>query len=242
MIEVGGVNVLVAFLAGLVSCLSPCVLPLAPIYAASVTAGAARMAATERRAPLLHAVSFMSGFVLVFVVVGVSVGLAGYVLQDRLPLIQKAGGVFVIALGLHMSRVIEVPALYRGVHLDWDRRVRSPYVRSFLTGSCISAGWLPCIGPTLGAILTLAVASGTALHGGVLLLVYSLGLALPFVLVGATLTRTPGVLTWFSRHHHAVGVVAGTVMIIAGVLLFTGTLPQLNRYFGFSSTGIASKI
>lgn len=242
MIEIGGVSVLVAFLAGVVSCLSPCVLPLAPIYAANLTGSAAGSVTVDRRAPLLHAASFMSGFVLLFVVLGVSVGLAGYVLQDQLPLIQKAGGIFVIALGLHMSGIIEVPALYRAVNLDLDKRVRAPYLRSFLTGSFISAGWLPCIGPTLGTILTLAVASGTALQGGVLLLVYALGLALPFVAVGATLTRMPPLLNWLKRHHRVTGFVAGIVMIIAGVLLFTGTMQRLNAYFGFSSTGIAAKI
>src|SRR5205823_912786 len=118
----------------------------------------------------------------------------GYVLQDQLPLIQKVGGLFLIVLGLHMSGIVEIPALYRGVGLRWGEGVANPYLRSFLVGGSISAGWLPCIGPTLGTILTLAITSGTVWQGGVLLLVYSLGLAVPFVLFGVTLARTPGLL------------------------------------------------
>lgn len=242
VVEIGGVNVLVAFLAGIVSCISPCVLPLAPVYAASVAGGSAAAAGSDRRAPLIHALAFMSGFILLFVVLGVSIGLVGYVLRDQLPLLQKVGGIVVIVMGLHMSRIIEIPALYRGLGIDWDRRVRSGYLRSFLAGSFISAGWLPCIGPTLGAILSLAVASGTVLEGGVLLMVYSLGLVVPFVLLGATLSRTPGLLRWMNRHHHTTTFIAGIVMIAAGILLFTGTMQRLNAYFNFANAGPAARL
>lgn len=240
--EIGGVNVLIAFLAGLVSCVSPCVLPLAPIYAASLTGGATATATVDRRAPLLLGAAFMAGFTLLFVALGVSVGLAGYVLQDRLPLLQKAGGLFLIVLGLHMSRIVEIPALYRGFTPDWERRVVNAYLRSFLTGGFIAAGWLPCIGPTLGAILTLAVAAGTATQGGVLLLVYALGLAVPFVAFGATLARVPGMLDWMKRRHGPITFAAGLVMVVMGILLFTGTMQQLNAYFGFSSSGLGARI
>lgn len=240
--EVGGVNVLVAFLAGVVSCLSPCVLPLAPVYLGNL-AGASAVAGTEdRRAPLLHGAAFMAGFILLFVVLGVSVGLVGYVLRDQLPLLQKMGGGLLIVLGLHVSRVIEIPALYRGLGGSWDARMQTGYLRSFVAGTSISAGWLPCIGPTLGAILTLAVTSGTVLQGGVLLLVYAVGLTVPFVTVGAVLVRTPTLLRWLHRHQHAVNCAAGAMLVVMGVLVFTGTLTRLNAYFGFTSGGLAAKL
>ncbi|MCL6556847.1 MAG: cytochrome c biogenesis protein CcdA [Burkholderiales bacterium] len=243
MIEVGGVSVLVAFLAGLVSCLSPCVLPLAPVYAGNLASGSlSATCAASRRAPVLHAVAFMAGFTLMFTALGVSVGLAGYILRDQLSLLQKAGGVFLIVLGLHMSRLIEIPAFYRGLGATWEARAGNPYLRSFLVGSSISAGWLPCIGPTLGTILTLAITSGTVVQGGVLLLVYSLGLAVPFVAFGATLARTPGLLRWLNRHHDAVRFVAGVTLIVMGIVLFTGTLQRLNGYFRFSSAGLGAQI
>jgi cytochrome c-type biogenesis protein len=219
------------------------VLPLAPIYAGSLAGGSVATAgAVDRRAPVLHAVAFMAGFALLFTALGVSVGLAGYVLRDQLALLQKLGGVFLIVLGLHMSRILEIPALYRGVGFGWGERVANPYLRSFVVGGSISAGWLPCIGPTLGTILTLAITSGTAFQGGVLLLVYSLGLAVPFVALGVTLARTPGLLRWMHRHHDAIGFVAGVVLIAMGVVLFTGTLGRLNAYFRFSSSGLGARI
>lgn len=240
--EIGGINVLVAFLAGLVSCISPCVLPLAPIYAGNLVGGAAAAGVVDRRTPVLHGAAFMAGFVLLFIVLGVSVGVAGYVLRDRLPLLQKAGGLFLIVMGLHMSRVVELSALYRGLSLDWGARRNAGYLRSFLAGTAVSAGWLPCIGPTLGAILTLAVTSGTVVQSTVLLLVYSLGLAVPFMGLGFTLVRAPAALRWMSRHHDAVSIVSGIVMVAMGVLLFTGTLQRLNGYFGFASSGLGAKI
>lgn len=240
--EVGGVDVLVAFLAGLVSCISPCVLPLAPIYAGNLAGSTAAAGVVDRRAPVLHGFAFMAGFVLLFTALGVSVGLVGYTLRDQLPLLQKAGGVFLIAMGLHMTRIVEFSALYRGLNLDWSAHAGNGYVRSFLAGTSVSAGWLPCIGPTLGAILTLAVTSGTVVQSGVLMLVYSLGLAVPFVGLGVALSRTPAALRWMSRHHDAVNIVSGVVMIAMGVLLFTGTLQRLNGYFGFASSGLGAKI
>lgn len=243
MIEIGGINVLVAFLAGLVSCISPCVLPLAPIYVSSLAGGSMGGAAVvDRRAPLVHAVAFLIGFILLFTALGVSVGLVGYFLQDQLRLLERIGGVFLIAMGLHMAGVIQISAFYRGASVDWDRRVQNGYLRSFFSGMFISAGWLPCVGPTLGAILTLAVTSGAALQGGLLLLVYSLGLAVPFIGIGIALSRTPAALRWMNRHHTLISVAAGFVMVVMGILLFTGMLTRLNQYFGFASSGLGAKI
>lgn len=243
MAEIGGVNVMVAFLAGVVSCISPCVLPLAPLYIGNLAGGSvANVAVMDRRAPLMHGLAFMAGFILLFTALGASVGLVGYALQDQLPLLQRVGGVVLIVMGLHLSGVITISTLYRGIGLDWDARLNPGYLRSFLSGMFISAGWLPCVGPTLGAILTLAITSGAALEGGALLLVYSLGLAVPFVGLGLTLSRTPSALRWMNRHHTAISIAAGAVMVVMGILLFTGTLTRLNQYFGFASSGFGAKI
>lgn len=241
--EIGGVNLMVAFLAGLVSCISPCVLPIAPLYASNLAGGLVTTTGiVDRRAPVLHALAFMSGFTLFFIALGMSVGLVGYVVRDQLPLFQKIGGAFLILMGLHMSRVIEIPALYRGLGLNWGSRLGNGYLRSFLTGTSISFGWLPCIGPTLGGVLTLAIASGTVFQGGALLFVYSLGLAVPFVGIGAVLSRTPGALRWMNRHHDAISFISGILMIAMGIILFTGTLQRLNAYFNFSSSGLGAQI
>jgi cytochrome c-type biogenesis protein len=143
-------------------------------------------------------------------------------------------------IGLHMSRLIEFSFLYRGLGLELPGGERVPYLRSFLAGSAISAGWLPCIGPTLGAILTLALTSSTVFESSLLLVAYSLGLALPFVAFGAVLARAPGLTQWFARHHAATSTLAGAFMVLTGILLFTGALQQLNAYFNFSSSGVGA--
>lgn len=240
--EIGGINVLIAFLAGLVSCISPCVLPLAPIYVGSLAGGSAAAGATDRQAPVLHGLAFMAGFGLLFIAIGVSIGLGGSVLLRKLPLLEQAGGVLMVFMGLSMSGIVRLPFLFRGISLDWGSRLGNGYLRSFLAGGSISAGWLPCIGPTLGAVLVLAATSGTVLQGGVLLFVYSLGLAVPFVAIGVTLSRTPAALRWMSRHHSAIAFAGGLVLILTGVLLFTGELQRLNAYFKFASSGLGARI
>jgi cytochrome c-type biogenesis protein len=240
--QLAGVNILVAFLAGLVSCISPCVLPLAPVYIGSLAGNTAGTATAERRAPVLHALFFMAGFAVLFIALGVSIGLVGYALRAQQPLLQKLGGIALIVMGLHMSRLVEIPALYRGIGLNWGTSGAPGYLRSFLAGTSISAGWLPCIGPTLGTILTLAITSGAVLQSGILLLVYALGLAVPFVAIGLTLSRMPPLIRFLQRHHSAIGFVAGLVMIVMGVVVFTGTMARLNSYFGFSSNGLGAKL
>lgn len=240
--EIAGVNVLIAFVAGLVSCISPCVLPLAPVYVGSLAGGTTRTGSAARRAPIDHAIAFMAGFALVFIVLGISVGLVGYALRDQQALLQKLGGGFLIVMGLHLSRIVEIPALYQTVGLNWGTTGRPGYLRSFLAGTSISAGWLPCIGPTLGSILTLAFSSGAVLQSTVLLLVYALGLAVPFVAIGVTLSRTPPLLRFLQRHHDAIGFVAGLLLIVMGIVVFTGTMARLNGYFSFSATGLGAQL
>lgn len=239
--EIAGVNLIIAFVAGLASCVSPCVLPLAPIYFSNLLGSSAGGVNNSRNGtPLVHTLAFMAGFLTLFVILGTSVGLVGYVLRDHLSVLQKVGGFFLITMGLHTSGVIQFAFLYRGLGFDWPFGDRGPYLRSFFSGSAISAGWLPCIGPTLGAILTLALTSSTVLESSVLLTAYSLGLAVPFVAFGLLLTKTPRLTTWFVRHHVVTNGFAGAFMVLTGVLLFTGALQRLNAYFNFSNSGLGS--
>ena len=240
--ELAGVNILVAFLAGLVSCISPCVLPLAPVYVGSLAGNTAAAGSVDSRAPVMHALVFMAGFGLLFIALGLSVGLVGYALRDQQQLLQKLGGIALIVMGLHMSRIIEIPALYRGIGLNWGTGPTPGYLRSFLAGISISAGWLPCIGPTLGTILTLALTSGAVVQSGILLLVYALGLAVPFVGIGLTLSRMPPAVRFLQRHHDLIGLVAGLLLIAMGIVVFTGTMARLNAAFGFTSNGLGAKL
>ena len=138
--------------------------------------------------PFLHSLSFVSGFSVVFIVFGVSLGILGFFLRDHQDLILKVAGVLLIILGLHLANVITIPFLETERRLDVSGGTKVGYARSFFVGSAFSAGWSPCIGPTLGAILALAVSSGTVLQAGILLLAYSVGLAIPFLAMGSSRT------------------------------------------------------
>jgi len=264
-LEIGGVNVFVAFAAGLLSCLSPCVLPLVPAYLGYLTgaslepaqaggrsAGVKQIAvaaggggtstvalpiASGPPSPFLHALSFVSGFSLVFVAFGASLGIVGYFLRDHQEIILKVSGTLLIVMGLHLADIITIPFLHRERRIGATAGARIGYARSFAVGSTFSAGWSPCIGPTLGAILGLAVSSGTVAEAGALLLVYSAGLSVPFLAMGLAYNGVRPLYEHVKRYSGAINAVSGAMLIIVGILVFTGSLVDLNGWFDFGFLG-----
>jgi cytochrome c-type biogenesis protein len=235
-VSAGPVGLLIAFAAGLVSCLSPCVLPLVPIYVSQLGLAAGVNATSSRVLILRHALAFVAGFTVVFVVLGISIGVVGSLLQEHLLLLQRISGIVMIGMGLYLVGLLPLPWLmrertFRGAALG------TGYLRSFSVGTMLSLGWTPCIGPTLGAILTLAAASRTVLQGAYLLLAYSAGLSVPFVLTALAVTPAQRLLNRFRRAGRAVELAGGVVLILAGVLVFEGLLTQLNSYFQFNGLG-----
>jgi len=267
-LEIGGVSILVAFAAGLLSCLSPCVLPLVPAYLGYLTgasleparstdrlltvvqpaaagAGGGSLAlstpAVRSPSPFLHALSFVSGFSLVFVVLfGLSAGLIGYFLRDNQDIILKVSGILLIVMGLHLANVITIPFLEQERRLDAGGGARVGYARSFVVGSSFSAGWSPCIGPTLGAILTLAVSGGTVLQAIILLLVYSVGLSVPFLAMGAAYGTVKPLYARAKRYVGVVNYLSGAMLIVVGILVFTDSLINFNSLFNFGILGDVS--
>jgi cytochrome c-type biogenesis protein len=264
-LEIGGVSVFVAFAAGLLSCLSPCVLPLVPAYLGYLTGASlepahagARSAGVQQAAvaagsggtstvalpavigppsPFLHALSFVSGFSLVFVAFGVSLGVLGYFLREHQEIILKISGTLLIVMGLHLADVITIPFLDRERRVDAPTGERIGYARSFVVGSTFSAGWSPCIGPTLGAILGLAVSSGTVAEAGVLLLVYSAGLSVPFLVMGLAYNGVRPLYEHIKRYSGLINGVSGAMLIVVGILVFTDSLVGLNSWFDFGFLG-----
>jgi cytochrome c-type biogenesis protein len=261
-LEIGGVSIFLAFAAGLLSCLSPCVLPLVPAYlgyltGASLETAPSRTVAVQQAvtgggggtttltapsqaatpSPFLHAVSFVSGFSLVFVAFGVSLGVLGYFLRDHQEIILKISGTLLIVMGLHLSGVITIPFLERERRVDAPAGSRIGYARSFVVGSTFSAGWSPCIGPTLGAILGLAVSSGTVAEAGVLLLIYSAGLSIPFLAMGLTYNSVKPLYQRIKRYSGVINYVSGAMLIVVGILVFTDSLINFNSLFNFGFLG-----
>ena len=258
-LEIGGVSLIIAFIAGLFSVLSPCVLPLIPAYLGYLT-GAALEPVPETQAvsvsqarsgggavavagggppvpavpsPLLHSVAFVGGFTAVFVSFGVSLGLLGFFLRDHQDTVLKVSGTLLIIMGLHLSGVITIPFLEQERRFDVGQKSKVGYVRSFFVGAAFSAGWSPCIGPTLGAIFALAVSSGTVLEAGVLLLAYSAGLSIPFIAMGLAYNGVKPVYNRIKRYVGVINYLSGATLIIVGILIFTNSLINMNELFNF---------
>lgn len=231
----GDVGIWLAFLAGLASFLSPCVLALVPAYVGylggrSVTVTG--MVIENRWVTFSHGLAFIIGFSLVFVILGAAASAIGLLLYDLRTWLARIGGVIVIVFGLHTMGVIHIP------FLDFDRRPQfqpAPglgYLSSAAMGIFFSAGWAPCVGPVLGAVLTMALNTARVNQGVILLSVYSMGLAIPFLLAALGIGRVAELMRRHTRAVQVVSVITGVVMVVVGVLLMTGTMSRLAQ-FGF---------
>ena len=214
---------LTALAAGVLSFLSPCILPLVPVYLANI-AGAFVLGPdlADRRHIVLHTISFIIGFSLVFTALGASLGLLGAVVPQGV--LEKVGGALLITFGIFLIAATKVPWLNYEKRLDFGRAKGTGYLRSLLIGVIFSLGWIPCVGPILGGILTLAASSQTVWQGVYLLLGYCLGLGLPFIVVGLALGTASRYISWLSRHAFVTSVVAAVLLISVGILMLTGYL------------------
>ena len=225
------ISFLVAFSAGLLSFLSPCVLPLVPVYLASL-AGPDIFAtgAKTRRIPIfLHSLSFVIGFSLVFSLWGAGAGLIGAALVAYSTIIQRVVGSLLIVFGLFMLAALKVPWLNYEKRLTPSLGSTAGYLRSFLIGAAFAPAWTACVGPILGGILTLALNSATAWQGAYLLAIYSLGLGLPFLIIGAAFDSIVPLLRRIHRYSNIIHVISGLLLIAVGILVLT------NRLTWFSS-------
>jgi len=227
-------NVLTAFLAGLVSFVSPCVLPLVPAYLSFLTGSTveelkAEQSAAARARVMAHSIAFIAGFSIVFLLLAVFASAAGGVLAANKLWIARVGGVLVIILGLNMMGVFKIPFLMMDKRPQF-RSVNRSYAASTLVGVGFAAGWSPCIGPILSAILLMAsqqhVASATGYMAA-----YCLGLAIPFFLVAAAFNRSLALLNRIKRFLPAIEFVAGLILIVVGIILIMGWFVNVAGWF-----------
>jgi cytochrome c-type biogenesis protein len=219
----------VALVAGFLSFLAPCVLPLVPGYLSAVSAVEAERLGrpgTSRRV-VLASVPFVAGFTTVFVLLGVgAAAIGGSILDDQF-LLERISGFVLVVLGFAFMGLLPWPERLVGAGLVQGARSRGSRV---LLGGAFAVCAAPCIGPVLAGILVLAGSSGTVLEGALLLAVYSLGLAIPFVLAGALFTRSMGAFRWLRDHYRAIQFAGGLVMVVLGLLLFFGRFYWLRIY------------
>lgn len=228
----------IAFVAGLASFLSPCVLPLVPIYLTQLVGQSvyqssdARQPGSQRLVTFLHATTFVAGFTIAFVALGAVASSLGSFLQAHLALIREIAGILLIILGLYLTGLLKLPFLYQQKRFEFHPE-RPSYPASFLIGITFAIAWSPCIGPILGSILALAASSATLQKGVLLLLLYSLGLGIPFLLLGLGLNQGSRVLKKLKPHLGKIEIATGILLIIVGVMIFFNVLLYLNSYFKF---------
>ncbi len=242
MTDAPALGIAVAFVAGLLSFLSPCVLPLVPSYVGFLTGMTLGELTARRRLALLHATCFVLGFSLIFIALGASATALGRALRAYETWITRAGGVLLVLFGLYCLGVLKLGALQveRRVHLQ-DKPVG--FLGSVLVGLTFGAGWTPCIGPILGGILTLAASEGDVARGVALLAAYSAGLAVPFLLAAALVDRFLAWFKGFRTYLPWVMRVSGVLLVLVGVLMVSGQLTRLNEWLqGLTPGFIRSRI
>ena len=218
MAEPASIGLVLAFTTGLLSFLSPCVLPLIPSYLTFVTGVGFEDLSRKRRSSLVHALLFVAGFTLIFIALGASATVLGRLLLHFRVWITRLGGALVILFGLYLIGVVRVAAF------DRERRVHLAskpvgYLGTILVGIAFGAGWTPCLGPILGAILTYTAATADLSRGLPLLLAYSMGLALPFLVAAVAVERFMETVTRIRPHLTRVSQVSGALLIIVGLLM-----------------------
>ncbi|WP_298439304.1 cytochrome c biogenesis CcdA family protein [Geobacter sp.] len=224
-----------AFIAGLLSFLSPCVLPLIPSYITYITGlsfadlQAEHPSHKVRQQTIIHSLLFITGFTVVFVLLGASATFVGGFLQEHMESIRKVGGVLIIIFGIHVSGLVPIHLLLGEKRFTLHRKPAG-YLGSFLVGLAFAAGWTPCIGPILATILMVAATEETVVHGIVLLFVYSMGLAIPFFLSSLAMHQFLVFFNRFKKHIRILEVVTGLFLIVVGVMIFTNYLSILSRY------------
>ncbi|MBE0416633.1 MAG: cytochrome c biogenesis protein CcdA [Coriobacteriia bacterium] len=219
----------VAFAAGVVSFLSPCVLPLIPGYLSFMTGIAVSDLGSGRSARVLlgPALLFVAGFSVVFTTLGASASFLGSFLVDYRVVLERVAGLLVIGFGIVMLGVIKVPWLYGEARVDMGKARGFGRGAAFVMGAAFAFGWTPCVGPVLGAILALAGTTASVGQGAVLLLVYSLGLGVPFIATALLFGTIGPLLARINRHALVINRVAGVLLIAVGALILTGRLSAL---------------
>jgi cytochrome c-type biogenesis protein len=225
----------IAFVAGLASFLSPCVLPLVPIYLGQLVGQSIYQSTSKqqdlsmRLVTFLHASAFVFGFTLAFIALGATASTLGSFLREHQVIVRQIGGVILVIIGLHLTGIFKLPFLY------WQKRfeyhpARPGYPASLIMGVIFAIAWSPCIGPILGSILVLAASAATLKSGVSLLLAYSLGLAVPFLLLGLGLDRVSRLLKRLRPHLRKIEIATGAMLIVVGIMIFFNLLILLNSY------------
>ncbi len=242
--DIANVTFGLAFLAGLVSFLSPCVFALVPAYVGYLggrslaLAGGGQQQISDRWVTFSHGLAFVLGFSVVFILLGAAASALGGLLYDLRIWFAKIGGIVVVIFGLHMTGIISIPFLNYDLRPQTAPDRNRGYLSSTFMGVAFSAGWSPCVGPVLGAILTFALNGGSVAQGASMLTAYSAGLAIPFLLASLGVGWVTQTLKKYGNVIHYLEKAMGVVLIVIGIMLFLGTFESLARFGFFIDLGL----
>jgi cytochrome c-type biogenesis protein len=234
------VTLLAAFGAGLLSFISPCVLPLVPGYLSYVSglsldelrgtsARATTAPSAARGRVVVASLAFILGFSLVFVALGATASAAGQFLIERLPILSRLAGVVIIIFGLHTMGVLRIEWLYQTKQVQTKRKPAGP-IGAMLVGAAFAFGWTPCLGPILAGILAVGASRDTVGDAVQLLATYSLGLGVPFLVTGLAINKFFGAMARIRRHYHKIELVSGALLVIIGLLIFTNRFTVIAQW------------
>lgn len=226
------VTIWLAFAAGLVSFLSPCVLPLVPAYLAQITGTSItnNQVEADRRLLIYSSLGFILGFTIIFMILGASSTVIGQLFAEKRQFIEQIGGIIIFIFGLQMMGVISIDLLFKEKRMTPRKKKTANFGNSVILGFVFGAGWTPCIGLVLSSILILSSQADTLYTGMIMLFVYSMGLALPFFAIALLWSKSLHKLRKLNRLLPAIQKVSGAMMLILGLLLFTGQFSILAAY------------
>ncbi len=231
------VSLFSAFIGGLLAFISPCILPLVPVYISLMSSRAIykskHIKISQRFYLLANSILFVLGFSLVFIALGSTATVIGRVLSEYLGIISRIGGVILIIFGLQYIGLFKIPFLNIEKRFSIPSSLKSGYLGSFIVGIIFSFGWIPCVGMILSGILLLASQLDTLVQGILLLSIFSLGLGLPFIIASIFISFFSGLLKRINRHMNAVSIISGAFLIILGIIFVTNSM---NRIIGFLSS------
>lgn len=232
------VSFLAAFGAGLISFLSPCVLPLIPGYISFISGISLEELRSQNQTRdamirvIMASVSFVLGFSTMFVALGATASFIGQFLLANSSILNKVAGIIIILFGLHIMEVFKINLLYREKRIQTKKRPRS-FLGAYLVGLAFAFGWTPCVGPILGGILLYAGTQETLQQGITLLTIYSLGLGIPFIITGVMINRFSQIFNKIKRGLRLVEIIGGLLLIVLGILIFTNNLTWIAGYAGY---------
>jgi cytochrome c-type biogenesis protein len=232
------ITLISAFVAGLVSFISPCVLPLVPAYISFISGVSLEQlrqtqSQTARRNVILTAIIFIAGFSSIFILLGASATVAGQFLLKNKILFNRIAGIIIIIFGLHVAGLFQIKFLNYEKRFNMNRKAGG-FLSTYLVGLAFAAGWTPCIGPILAAILVVASNQQTSGQGVMLLASYSLGLGIPFFLTAIALNTFFDFFGWVKRHYRQIEYASAALLIVLGVMVFTNQFTRLASYFNYA--------